>query len=298
MHTTTGSVRTGSEKSSETQQIIKINKPRRKFVDLEQHGISYDGVSFKSGSREAGDRGLLIREGTFDQLIEITKLVSLKTAFLLLIFKKLIRGHQPRIYCTFNKLADELGTDSCVLRRYAKSLKTQGLLHFDKLKSSEMKEADEYVFTMGSKFERWLWKSKLFEKTKTDYMRQKGGDNSHTDVDKSEHEKTQTDHHGLSENAKQTITDCLDFETVHGGLPLDVQPSEIVRNLLNKMPLSSVPLSSVNNMSSASKPREISISTREAMKNWGTTPDQLLWMEETNSNIDFQEWKAMRVINV
>lgn len=194
-------------------------------------GISYEGVTFDTGGKKEKERIMVIREETFEQFINLVRGVSLKTAFLMLIYQKIILKHRPFLVATFKSLANELDTDSRVLRRYAKQLKDEGLLAVGLPAADISKQPDEHLFTMGSKFERWIWRSKLFKKVQLDYV-----NNSESHVDKSASEEQQGVHYGPPNEPKGSTTDP---QRVHHGPPINLQPSEIVNQFIQKKPLSS-----------------------------------------------------------
>lgn len=255
-------------------------------IALENYGVSYEGVGFRSGKKN--DPTLLIRAETFSQFIQIIRQVSLKTAFLLTVFKRILLRHKPLIGASFQNLAQELDTSPEVLRRYAKQFQQEGLLHFKKLAKKDSTIPDEYVFTMGPKFENWMWNSRLFEKAKRDHV-----DNSQPHVDKFSDPKSQTVHYGLSDDPKQSTTDC---QTVHYGPQSKMHIGDILKQIAPGSALSSLsPSLYLSSQKAGERDTDVSLGKREPKREPRDMNLQKRWLNDTQgTGLGFEEWKAAR----
>lgn len=216
-------------------------------------------MSFKPGNKKGTERTILMRAETFQQLINLVKLVSLKTAFLMTVLMKNQLGHKPLWIGTYRELADELNIDPRDLRKYSKSFKTSGLLICTKLHTQDAKKPDQYIFTMGPKFHRWLWQSRLFDKIKMDYVH-----NFETLVDNFSDSKNQRGHGAPPIPAKGGV---VPPQRVHGAPPENSISIQFKANLSEKNSL--FPFSSSLSMSSVSETGdEINISQGDR-KPWG-----------------------------
>lgn len=192
------------------------------MFDLKKYGITYDGIAFQSGKKD--EKTMLMREETFQDFVEIVKPFSLKAAYLMVIYKHINTSHRPYLMATFNELALEMGTQPRVLRRYSKDLKKDELLLYQKLEKQDARVEDQYIFSMGSKFERWIWRSKLFDIIKKDqnviYV-----DNIENRVDNFEGPENQRVHDGPPKDSKGSVTDP---QRVHSGPPQEFKLAEII----------------------------------------------------------------------
>jgi hypothetical protein len=226
----------------------------KKILDLSKYEISCEGVAFEAGNKKGTGQNMLMREETFDQFIEMVRCYSpIETAFMLIIYKKIVVRHKPYIFLTFAEIAEELHTNPRVIRRYSKKLMVAGILQFAKLEKCDSKIPNQYVFTMGPKFQKWIWKSKLFEKAKQDYV-----DNSSRRVDESQYEKNERVHAGPLTGEKGSMPDP---QWVHAEPPQNDHNSGIIEESGEIPPLSSL-MSSIN-MSSVEGWGETNVSHME-----------------------------------
>lgn len=243
-----------------------------------------------------GKKVMTINRDTFDQFIEIVSLFSQKAAVLMDLYKELVVAHQPHIRFTFSELGTKLEMDPCNLRNYCKALKKEGLLLFAKVEISDRlksKGPDQYIFSMGPKFEKWLWESNHFKTKKKEYV-----DNSLSAVDKSSeggdnnsNSEIQTGGSHLPSNNPQVGATCTKggshlspFSPIHASGP-DSGASEIPVFSLSSS-LAATPLLSwgkeTDQIDRNKKKNRLQMQFMKETKNLGT-PEQFIEWERTRA---------------
>jgi hypothetical protein len=223
-------------------------------MNLAKYGISYKDVEFRAGKNKKDEKNMLMREQTFQEFVEIVKPFSLKAAYLMLIYKKLVLIHKPYLITTFRQLAEELETEFRTLKRYSAALKEDGLLHYAKLEKKDSRIRGQYIFSMGPKFKNWIWKSKVFDVIKKD-QNIFCVDKVENDVDNFTSKKHEVVHSPPLKFKKCSTTDHL---VVHHGPLHKMQIPEII-DLSNEK---GAPVFSLSSINMSSVHREIQISPK------------------------------------
>lgn len=249
-------------------------------MDLKKYGITYEGVEFRVSKDKQGEKNMLMRAQTFQEFIEIVRPFSLKAAYLMLIYKHLNLSHRPYLVRTFNELSNELGTEFRVLKRYSKSLKEDGLLVYSKLSPEDASISDQYIFSMGPKFSKWMWKSKIFDLVKSDH----GGDKVGNIGDNYQQINVEVVHNEPPETAKGSTAD---HQMNHYGPPEKSQHTENIEE--SNSP--NIPVFSSSSIYMSSVSEKLPNGLEKGKLN--PIRLQIKWLEETGGEdpAAFEEWR-------